>query len=73
MPCSRCEQKRKEMHQKLLEAYAKKEGFENLEGVSPKALHRFKRHLRIQERNKRIERRNLRKQNKKNKEDGNDV
>ena len=64
MGCSRCEEKRKQMHQKLLEAYAKNEGYENLEGVSPKALHIFKRKLRIEERNKRIELRNKRKQNK---------
>jgi hypothetical protein len=57
------------MHKKLLEAYMRDEGIENLEGVSAKQLHIFKRKLRIQEREKRIMRRNLRKQNLKKKED----
>ena len=65
MGCSRCEEKRKQMHAKLLEAYLKGEGIENVDDVSPKALHRFKRKLRIEQRNKRIELRNKRKQNKK--------
>ena len=65
MACSRCEQKRREMHAKLLEAYIKGEGVDNVEDVSPKQLHIFKRKLRIQQREKRIARRNKRKQNKK--------
>ena len=69
MACSRCEEKRKQMHAKLLEAYAKGQGLESVEDVSPKQLHIFKRKLRIAERNKRIERRNLRKQNLKRKEE----
>jgi ribosomal protein L10 len=70
MACSRCEQKRKEMHKKLLEAYMRDEGIDNIEGVTPKQLHIFKRKLRIAEREKRIARRNLRKQNLKKKEEG---
>jgi hypothetical protein len=67
MACSRCEQKRIEMHKKLLEAYLKGEGIDNVEDISPKQLHIFKRKLRIQERNKRIELRNLRNKNKEGK------
>jgi C4-type Zn-finger protein len=70
MPCSKCEQKRKEMHAKLLEAYMRDEGIDNIEGVSPKQLHIFKRKLRIAQRDERIKRRNLRKQNLKKKEEG---
>ena len=69
MACSRCEQKRREMQAKLLEAYMRDEGIDNIEGVSPKQLHIFKRKLRIAQRNKRMRIRNLRKQNQKKEEE----
>lgn len=63
MGCSRCEEKRKQMHAKLLDAYLKGEGIDNVDDVSPKQLHIFKRKLRIAEREKRMARRNLIKKN----------